>query len=78
MKSTGVGAVLIAIGIVFLYMTVTNKLDCFKGAFKCAFLDDRSGATKTQDGGAGGVRRTPSSSRQSGLPSLPRLPQLGI
>lgn len=74
MKASGVGVILIAAGIIFLYMVITDKLDCFKGAFKCAFLDDRSGSSKP----ASSTTTKPTSSTVSRLPSLPRLSDFGL
>lgn len=33
------GLVLVAVMFVILYLAITGKLDCFAGAFRCAFLN---------------------------------------
>jgi hypothetical protein len=43
------GAIVVAFGLVMLYVIASGKLECFTGAFKCAFL----GGPRPQEGSGG-------------------------
>lgn len=67
--------IIIALGFVTLYLTITGKIDIFAAAFRQAFLSGSSGAAKP-----GGVVRSaqPPNKTPSGLPRVFNLPKFNI
>lgn len=66
---TTAGGVFIAVGLFLLYMLVTGKMDCFYGAFACAF----QGKAPQQQGQPQGNR--PAVYTVPTLPQMPVIPR---